>query len=736
MIRTAFLALLFVVLAAAAAVAASAAFIGGTVVGADGKPVPSASVTLEGNNMTATGTTDAAGRFAFSGLAVGTYTLAARTSGGEGVVQVDLGSQGATVTIGLLKVVGSVRVLRTPSIAGSGTDIVLNQTQLARSPAGGSLPGVLLQLPGAARGANGVVHINGDHGDINYVVDGVPVPQELNRQIGSEIDPSDISFMDVLEGAYPAQYGGRFAAVVNINTRVGNGPPGFDGSVLGGSYGHLDSRMGYHAPLGAGSLVVDVRNEQSDRALDPPNFAAVHDRGGNANQFVRYTLPRGRDFWDASLSHSYQAFQIPSDVAGGQPVATDDSETQDDAFLNLQYHHALRGDGALTYGVAFKRSRIRDSGDPANDIGYSLSSDRTSRDVTLDVDDVVRSARHEIRAGALYDAANVQKIYRITLQVPGAASTVTDDAPNVGHTESAYLQDAWRMGPRWRLDYGLRWDGFQVFSTEFDRGFSQVSPRVKLTRLYGSRGAVYLYAGRFFTPFSLENVSPTAARELNVLLQPTLAPFDLKPQRDTDLEIGGHLPLGPGELGLRVAQKSATDLIDDTQVGTTALHQDINYARGSISTQSASYQQPLRNGGRVYLSVTRTRAVNQGCETQLLAPCFGSSTDWTPADHDQRWSASGGVLRNDARGGWLSLDGEYGSGLSSSYCRPASDGCKVPPHLTFDVQKGIAIGPAAALTVGVLNVFNDRYLITYLNAQGNHYAAGRVFELGFRFRTR
>ena len=732
--KIAVLGLLFLVLVAAAAVAASAAFIGGMVVGADGKPIPSAVVTLEGNNMTATGSTDAAGRFAFSGLAVGTYTLAARAPGGEGVVQVDLGSQGATVTIGLLKVVGSVGAVRAPSIAGSGTDIVLNQTQLARSPAGGSLPGVLLQLPGAARGANGVVHINGDHGDINYMVDGVPVPQELNREIGSEIDPTDISFMDVLEGAYPAQYGGRFAAVVNINTRVGNGAPGFDGSVLGGSYGHLDSRMGYHAPLGTGSLVLDVRNEQSDRTLDPPNFAAVHDRGGNANQFIRYTLPRGRDFWDTSLSHSYQAFQIPSDVAAGQPA--DDNETQDDAFLNVQYHHALRSDGALTYGVAFKRSRIRDFGDPVNDVGYSLFSDRTSRDVTLDVDEVVRSARHEVRAGALYDAADVQKLYRITLPISGAPNTVTDDAPNVGHTESAYLQDAWRMGPRWRLDYGLRWDGFQVFSAEFDRDFSQLSPRLKLTRLYGSRAAVYLYAGRFFTPFSLENVSPTAAHQLSVLLQPTLAQFDLKPQRDTDLEIGGHLPFGPGELGLRVAQKSSTDAIDDTQVGNTALHQDINYARGSVSTQSASYQQPLRDGGRVYLSVTRTRAVNQGCETQLLAPCFGSSTDWTPADHDQRWSASGGVLRNDVRGGWLSLDGEYGSGLSSSYCRPANDDCKVPPHLTFDVQKGIALGPSAALTIGVLNVFNDRYLITYLNAQGNHYAAGRVFEVGLRFRSR
>ncbi len=86
---------------------------------------------------------------------------------------------------------------------------------------------MLLQLPGAARGANGVVHINGDHGDINYIVDGVQIPQELNRTIGTEFDPNDIAFVETLQGAYPAQYGERFASVININTRNGSGRAGF-----------------------------------------------------------------------------------------------------------------------------------------------------------------------------------------------------------------------------------------------------------------------------------------------------------------------------------------------------------------------------------------------------------------------------------------------------------------------------------------------------------------------------
>ena len=81
-------------------------------------------------------------------------------------------------------------------------------------------------MPGAVRGANGVVHINGDHGVINYMLDGVALPQELNRDIGGEINLNDLSFIDLIEGAYPAQYGLRFGSVFNMATRSGTGPPG------------------------------------------------------------------------------------------------------------------------------------------------------------------------------------------------------------------------------------------------------------------------------------------------------------------------------------------------------------------------------------------------------------------------------------------------------------------------------------------------------------------------------
>ncbi len=279
----------------------------------------------------------------------------------------------------------------------------------------------------------------------------------------------------------------------------------------------------------------------------------------------------------------------------------------------------------------------------------------------------------------------------------------------------------------------LRYDFYTIASSQFAQAFGAFSPRLKLTRFFGKRAGVYAYVGRFFEPPSFENVSPQAAYLLNLPLQPAVARFDLKPERDTQLEFGGHIPVGSGDLGFRVWQKNANDLIDDTQVGVTLLHQDINYELGRLSQEALNYVQPLPRNGRAYFSVAHVVSLNKGCETQLLAPCFGSPAGFTPADHEQSWSMAGGALLEDRRGGWTSFTGEYGSGLSSAVCPAGTPGnCKETPHTIFSLEEGLPIGPHAALTLNVQNLLNDRYYVTLLNAQGTHFAAPRIVSVGFR----
>jgi len=745
----------------------------GQVLDVAGHPIPGAIIALDGQNIRLHTQSDMQGNFAFNTAAIGEYHLTASLSDLKAVSDVIVTGDVTNVvmTLSPLKEIGSIHVYTNPPSQHSGTDVTITSAQLAHSPSSMTLPDILTQLPSAARGSNGQIHINGDHNGINYIVDGVQLPSSLNRVLGNEIDPTDIGSIVALEGAYPAEYGDRFASVIEIGTKTPTSPAGTNASIEAGSFGTLDTTVGYHTPLsGGGGITVGLRNATTNRGIDPAVSNFVHDRSSDASQFVRVTLPaHGTDTINADLLHSNQTFQIPPDTANGIPANTDDNEYQDDTFASLIYRHDINGHGSLSFGPSLKISRILDTPDQANDLSpgsslpapggtnctdfsdcqyFSASGDRSSHDYRFNGDYVLRSPHHVIRAGALYGTTIVQKNYAITLQPysslnPVGTFTATDTSPNTAHQQEAYLQDSWSMGKTYQLDYGLRTDAFQIFSDQFNRGFSQTSPRVKLTRIFTPRASVYAYYGRLFVPFSFENVSPQTAASLFTTSNAPGTTFDLKPQRDSLYEIGGHIPLGAGELGMRLSHKVSTDWIDDTQVGATDLHQDINFPQGRVDIQSAYYQHPLPRGGRSYLAVTHSIAVNSAnCETQLLQNCaLGGQAggDFVQADHDQHYSVIGGFLLNDRRRGWFSMDTEYGSGLSlgdPTIC-PSDNAinCKVPPHWIFDAEKGFALSPDTSLSLSMRNLLNDHYALTLDSSlQGTHYAAPRTIYLTLTYR--
>jgi hypothetical protein len=246
-----------VVATSGSAFAQATSFLSG-VVTANGQAVAGAAIQLNSATMHREATTDARGTFAFSGVPIGRYTVSGVSGPLSAVVDVDVTSTGESVNLILkaTKTIGRTKATvtsRATQVQRAGTDVTLNTETISRSPAAGSTSGLLLQVPGAARGANGAVHVNGDHGDINYIVDGVALPQALNRVIGNEVDASNVGFAEVLEGAYPAQYGERFGAVLNLASRGGTpGPPGVTFDAAGGAFGRYEATLGYHAPVGRG----------------------------------------------------------------------------------------------------------------------------------------------------------------------------------------------------------------------------------------------------------------------------------------------------------------------------------------------------------------------------------------------------------------------------------------------------------------------------------------------------
>jgi hypothetical protein len=76
---------------------------------------------------------------------------------------------------------------------------------------------VLLRAPGVVQDGFGQVHVRGDHGSLQYRLDGVQLPEGLSL-FSQVLSPRFANSISLLTGALPAQFGLRTAGVVDIGS--------------------------------------------------------------------------------------------------------------------------------------------------------------------------------------------------------------------------------------------------------------------------------------------------------------------------------------------------------------------------------------------------------------------------------------------------------------------------------------------------------------------------------------
>ena len=100
---------------------------------------------------------------------------------------------------------------------------VITAQNIQALPLGDSTPmnQVLLQAPGVVQDSYGQLHVRGDHANLQYRINGIMLPESISG-FGQTLDPRTIQSVKLLDGALPAQYGERTAAVVDITTKSGS----------------------------------------------------------------------------------------------------------------------------------------------------------------------------------------------------------------------------------------------------------------------------------------------------------------------------------------------------------------------------------------------------------------------------------------------------------------------------------------------------------------------------------
>ena len=78
---------------------------------------------------------------------------------------------------------------------------------------------MLLRAPGVVQDSFGQIHVRGDHGNLQYRLDGVQLPEGLSL-FSNVLATRYANKMSLLTGALPAQYGLQTAGIVDITRQV------------------------------------------------------------------------------------------------------------------------------------------------------------------------------------------------------------------------------------------------------------------------------------------------------------------------------------------------------------------------------------------------------------------------------------------------------------------------------------------------------------------------------------
>ena len=581
---------------------------------------------------------------------------------------------------------------------------VIDQKAIAALPLGASTPlnQVLLQAPGVVQDSYGQLHIRGDHANVQYRVNGVLIPESISG-FGQTLDARTIKEVKLIDGALPAQYGLRTAAVVDITTKSGH-DLGNGGSVgiMGGSFGTLNPNASIWGSTDRWSYFLTANYLENDVGIENPTSSRkpIHDHTNQVKGFgdISYLInDTTRLSFMFGVSNS--RFEIPNNPDQTPQFGYLDTVDFNSANLNEQQQEKTRfgvlslqgklGETAYQVSAGQRYSSVDFTPDAIGDLmfnGVAADINRTNRASTLQADfSTPLGDSHTLRYG-IYGSFEHGNINNNSLVFPAnddgsQASTtpidILDDSRLIARTYSAYVQDEWSVTDKWTINYGVRGDKYHLFRDE-----SQLSPRLGV--VYQATQDTTIHAGysRYFVPPATEIISTTNiakfAGTTNQL--PSDGNNTALSERSDYYDAGVSQNIGPLTLGVDAYYRKVSRLQDEGQFGAALVYSNFNYEFGRI--RGVEFTANFDQGP---VSAYFNMAYNRAMGKRIITGQYNFSPDdlayiynnYIHLDHDQKLTSSGGIsyaVTGDTKvgadyifGSGLRSDGEVPNGLSLPY---------------------------------------------------------------------
>lgn len=633
-----------------------------------------------------------------------------------------------------------------PSLGATKYDF--SRTAIQNTPQGQDAPlnQVLLRAPGVVQDGFGQIHVRGDHGSLQYRLDGVQLPEGL-ALFSQVLSPRFANSLSLLTGALPAQYGLRTAGVVDIGVKSGTTNPGADLSFMGGSYNwvqpsgeyggrsgnidyyaagqYLSNNIGIENPFSAWTPIHDqtsqwyalgkvtaIVDENTRLSFIGGGVNASYQIPNNINQVPNFTVS-GNSTWDSSILDQRQWESTYFGIASLQKTYADFNMQLSGFARYSQLNYQPDAIGDLLYnGIAPWAQRTSFAAGVQGDTSWKVAPKHTLRSGFLVQRERVTSFAQVNTLPLVPDPSDPDAPF-----IPGDTTVgLTDSSDLTGWTYSVYLQDEWKVLPTLTVNGGVRFDAITSPRNEY-----QFSPRVNV--VWEPAPEISLRAGysRYFVPVPLNQVSVAslAARAGTVAAPEVLTNDAARAERSDNIDVGLTVkPVDGLTVGFSGFYKWAENYIDKGQFGAPIFQTAFNYSNAQVRGFElfANYDKgPWSLYANLAWSQVNSINITSSQFNFGQAELDFIANNWIFADHNQSWTGSAGAayvfnMETD----WatrVSADMLYGNGLRQTIVTPNDAALPAYATLNLSVTQRLPIAGSKGTNVrfDAINVTDGQY---------------------------
>jgi hypothetical protein len=722
------------------------------------RPIAGAHIQLRAENSTFTQSTVTAqdGSFTIPSLPLGDYTLTVSQSGFSTIRQtLTLASGTAPVLhfeLSLAAVQQSTTVNSSADEANVNTSTpttLISREDIAQTPGAdrtNSMAMITDYVPGAYM-THDMLHMRGGH-QVSWLIDGVQIPNtNIASNLGAQIDPKDIDYIEIQRGSYTADTGDRTYGVFNVVPRTGFERDRQAELVLSaGSFLQTNDQINLGDHTEKFAWYASLNGNRSDYGLAPPIGQVFHDATngyGGFGSLIYNRTPKDQFRLVTQLRNDF--FQIPYDpnpnsFENQQYDSSNlrDNQHETDAIAALSWLHTFNSSTVLQVSPFYHFNRA-DYDPNLNDTPVATTSHRSSSYGGAQASITTEIARNTLQAGFYSFGQHDTYLFgAIFNDGTGTAPFSIPDAASGGVIEE-YISDNYKPTSWLTLIAGLRQTHFQSAITE-DETDPRFGAALRIPKLNWVFRAFY---GRFYQPPPLL----TAAGPVVQFAQANNTDFTpLHGERDEEHQFGVQIPFRGWLLDADTFKTRVNNFLDHSNLGDSSIYFPVTIDGALIRAWELSLRSPrIAHLGQAHLAYSNQIAEQRGPITgglicyPVTSPQCDVAPGYTPLDHDQRNTLNAGFNASLPFHTTASTNLYYGSGFVNGSPDPTTPypNPYLPEHTTFDLSLGKSFGENISASVTATNVANRRVLLdNSLTFGGFHYNDPReIFaELRYRFK--